>query len=127
MNNSLRILWLDDIRDPFDPNLRWVHDTMCVEKFNPGDTIVWCRTYDTFVDEVKDQMPDVVCFDHDLGDGKTGYDAAKWLIDYCLETGKLPPKVYSQSSNPVGRENILGLISNFKTFINTQCRGKNKN
>ena len=122
MNNSIRILWLDDIRNPFDPELRWVHDTMGVEKFNPGDTIVWCKTFEAFVDAVKDGMPDVICFDHDLGDGKTGYDAAKWLVDYCLETGKLPPAFYSQSSNPAGRDNILGLLNNFKAFIQAECK-----
>ena len=30
-------------------------------------------------------LPDFISFDHDLGEGKSGYDCAKFLIDYCLE------------------------------------------
>ena len=43
-----------------------------------------------------------VCFDHDLGDGETGYDVLCWA----LENNLLPSKVQLVTSNPVGRENM---------------------
>lgn len=122
MNNSRRIIWLDDIRNPFDPNIRWVSRTMNIRDLDEYLHIVWCKTFEEFVEEVQKSMPDAICFDHDLGDGKSGYDAAKWLVDYCLETGKLPPAFYCQSSNPAGRDNIMGLLNNFKAFIQDECK-----
>lgn len=108
------IIWVDDIRDPLN-NL----------KFNLKDIvkIFWCKTYDEFVKTLnKVKIPDSVYFDHDLGDTdnpegeKTGYDCAKYLIDFCIDNNIKLPKFYSQSDNGPGRENILKLLENYKRF-----------
>lgn len=67
-------------------------------------------------------MPLFVSFDHDLatdGSGKesTGYDCAKWLIEKCLNENLPFPDYMVHSMNPIGRENILGIIESFnKSF-----------
>lgn len=46
----------------------------------------------------------------------TGYDCAKWLIEYCIDNDLKLPLYSSQSANPVGRENILCLLNNYKKY-----------
>lgn len=59
-------------------------------------------------------MPDFISFDHDLGLGKTGFDCAKWLVEFCLDNQVLVPGFFVHSQNPVGKENIEGLLNNFR-------------
>ncbi len=61
-------------------------------------------------------LPDFISFDHDLGLGKTGYDCAKWLVEYCLDNKLQLPKFSVHSQNPVGKENIENLLNNFAKF-----------
>ncbi|MDP9961886.1 cyclic-phosphate processing receiver domain-containing protein [Chryseobacterium lathyri] len=67
-------------------------------------------------------LPEMISFDHDLADihylkpdsdeyaEKTGYECAKWLIEYCMDHYLDLPKFYCHSMNPVGKENILSLL-----------------
>ena len=104
-------LFLDDVRDP--------------NKFlNDLRTWVVVRNYDQFVDTITNKgLPDFVSFDHDLeishyginlGDIKqlerTGYDCAKWLIEYCMKTSQPLPNFQIHSMNPVGTINISQLL-----------------
>jgi len=127
------LLWLDDIRNPLEGD--WL-------KFSPIDppyTTVWVKSYSEFVQQIKKNgLPDAICFDHDLGMTaalearakglskrksrelkkleKTGYDCAKWLVEYCMDKNLPLPKYSSQSFNPIGRENILELLDNFLKY-----------
>ena len=123
------LLWLDDVRDPFQND--WLN-------FSPIGKLVdvtWVTNYQEFIDWIMIYgLPDAVCFDHDLSDlqafkssypemvediecnEKTGYDCAKWLVDYCINNNKSLPKYAIQSANPVGRENINSLLTNFNKF-----------
>lgn len=108
------LIWVDDIRDPkkyirFDSSA--IYD------------IIWCKSYDEFVTALNNVgKPDMVCFDHDLGDinnpegEKTGYDCAKYLIDFCIDNNIKLPKFYSQSDNGPGRVNIIKLLENYRDF-----------
>jgi hypothetical protein len=102
-------LFLDDIRD-----FGWVYPNE-----NPDEWIV-CRSYDQAVAIVMEQgWPSAVSFDHDLGDGSpSGYDFAKWLVDLDLTSGDMPDGFVFQihSANPVGRENIQGLMGSYISF-----------
>ena len=49
---------------------------------------------------------------------KTGYECAKWLIDYCIENNLECPMYVCHSMNPVGRDNILGVLDNFRKYQN---------
>ena len=113
---QLKKLYLDDVRNPN----------------SEGWDIV--RTYEDFVSWIEEKrLPDEVSFDHDLASiqydsqktqesfnyhEKTGYDAAKWLCEYCWTNGLPIPTWNVHSANPVGRDNIIQLIENFEKKLN---------
>ena len=64
----------------------------------------------------------LISFDHDFAcfrDGVefTGKTACEYLIDKCLETGKIFPDWYVHSDNTSGRQNIIGLILNYMKSV----------
>lgn len=79
------------------------------------------RNYDEFVDLInKYGLPKYISFDRDLGENETGYDCAKFLVEYCLDNNKKPIfEFYVHSQNPVGKENIKRLLNNFKRSYDT--------
>lgn len=132
-----RLLWLDDIRDPKDNMwLNW----LAKHEVNPSYyEITWVKNYDDFVKYIKfNGMPDVICFDHDLGEDVarervssgmskrqarikkretiSGYECAKWLVDLCIDKDIDLPMWRIQSANPVGAKNINSLLVNYAKF-----------
>lgn len=76
---------------------------------------VGVRSYGEFVGHIlTNDLPTFISFDHDLGEDKTGYDCAKWLVNYCLEYNLQLPNFVVHSQNPVGKQNIECLLRNFK-------------
>ena len=74
-------------------------------------------SYEEFVTYLeKKGLPDFISFDHDLGEGLSGYDCAKYLVEYCLGHQFPLPNYQVHSQNPVGKENIERLLKNFKTI-----------
>ena len=110
VNESHTLLWLDDERDP------------AVEKWHAWfpiqeSTVVWVKSYSAFVDWITEYgLPAAICFDHDLGDEKSGFDAAKWLTEYCLTQKGVLPAWSIQSANPIGKGNIVSLLNSFERF-----------
>jgi hypothetical protein len=120
-------LFLDDYRTPND-TYKYTHKKMYLET----DWII-VRSYDEFIKYIKNNgVPKIISFDHDLGDEhyelhlngddinydnyteKTGYDCAKWLINYILDEEKSPPQyIYIHSMNPAGSDNIKKIFENF--------------
>lgn len=103
------LLWLDDLRDPTE----WIPS-----RYN-GYEIVWAKNYDEFVNWINENgLPDAVSFDHDLGEEgeyeRSGYTAAKFLVEYCIDNDTPLPLYDCHSANPVGHDNIIGLLSNFE-------------
>jgi hypothetical protein len=113
-------IYLDDIRTPVDKD--WV--------------VV--RSYDEFVDKVNEvglENIESISLDHDLGisamrewhtnvynnytldynniEEKTGYDAAKWLVEQWMD-GKPICNVFTHSANAIGSANIMGYINNYR-------------
>ncbi|HUH26208.1 MAG TPA: cyclic-phosphate processing receiver domain-containing protein [Flavobacterium sp.] len=73
------------------------------------------RSYAEFVFYIQQNgLPDFISFDHDLGLEESGFDCAKWLVNYCLETNLRLPEFEVHSQNPVGKQNIESLLNNFK-------------
>lgn len=118
-------LFLDDERKIYD--VKWAQ--------LPYDDTEWltAKSYGQFVDIVMDLgLPEFVSFDHDLADyhykigsmeneasnygglrkdfnygrEKTGYDAAKWLVDYCVSHKLKFPKYIVHSLNEVAGKRI---------------------
>lgn len=78
---------------------------------------VGVRSYDEFVAYIrKHGLPDFISFDHDLGEAESGYDCAKWLVNYCIKHQKSLPDFAVHSQNPVGKENIETLLGNFREY-----------
>lgn len=114
------LLWLDDYRDPMEG--QWL--VFCPIKESDYE-VHWVKNYDQFTDWIlANGLPTGICFDHDLDpnqgltgleviDEKTGYDCAKWLVNYCIDNNKLLPLYNIQSANPAGKENIDRLLKNF--------------
>lgn len=121
-------LFLDDLRKPSE-----AFDYTKDSRFN---LLKWkkVRNYEEFVSIITekyldDQFPELVAFDHDLGTEhyisdddidyssfieKTGYDCAKWLIDFCIDKELKFPQYIVHSMNPVGKLNIINLIQNYQ-------------
>jgi hypothetical protein len=75
----------------------------------------------------KKTVPLMVSFDHDLADEhysfqsepipylkfieKTGYDCAKWLIDFCIQNGIDIPNYKVHTVNFVGEKNIVNVFN----------------
>ena len=98
-------LFLDDERFPADDGYDWV--------------IV--RTGEAAIKYVcENGFPSFVSFDHDLGDGITGKDVAKWLIERDLDHSDMPDDfdftVHSQ--NPVGAKNIEMTLGRYIRYRN---------
>lgn len=95
-------LFLDDERFPVDDGHQWI--------------IV--RTFDEAVSYVqKHGMPKYASFDHDLGDGKNGYDFVKWLVEQDLtQNGTIIKEdftFYTHSQNPIGVANINAYLQHY--------------
>lgn len=63
---------------------------------------------------------DEVWFDHDLGpvDCGTGYECAKYLVDFCMEHNMPLPEYHIQSANPVGSANIDSYLKSYLKSLN---------
>jgi hypothetical protein len=116
----MKYLFLDDERKPSDVTWvligdvgHWGAPWHVVRSFQ--EAICWVQT---------NGFPDVISFDHDLGinhyagnysDGQTGYDFAKWLIEYDMNTNSMPKhfRYTIHSMNPIGSKNIHELLAGY--------------
>ena len=120
-------LFLDDERYPQD--VKWV--TLPLASWD----IV--RNYDQFVDIItKRGLPDKISFDHDLCSEhyteyfrsiqenrqidyskfkeRTGFDCAKWIVNYCIDRRLQIPVYYVHSMNEIGKRNIISILESLK-------------
>lgn len=65
-------------------------------------------------------VPHHVNFDHDLGDGPSGYDFACWLVERDLDGHGFPESWAVHSQNPIGASNILGVMDRYQKFRTEQ-------
>jgi hypothetical protein len=107
------------------------------------------KNYEEFVEYIESYgIPELISLDHDLhlehtnyffDNGgfletpdplyanfkfKTGYDCAKYLIDYCNKTGKNLNTIIVHSQNPKGQINIYNLVTNYQIerYNKINCR-----
>ena len=91
----MKVLYIDDIRFP-----EYFHQI--------GAEITVARTYDEAIQYLGDEY-DVISLDHDLGEEKTGYDIAKYIVENQIDIGSF--KIHSM--NVVGRKNIYELLTHY--------------
>jgi len=60
---------------------------------------------------------EIISFDHDLGDGPTGYDIATTLEKMVRACGYCPMQLEVHSANPVGRRNIERVIDAIDRYL----------
>jgi len=130
-------LFLDDVRSPKDAiglvpdknnKFYWENDWDVVKDYN--EFVLYIETNGT---------PEFVSFDHDLGDTamdeyfrnvetkgtldydnikeKTGFDCAKFLVEYCMDENQPLPEYLVHSANPVGKKNIESYLENAKKHL----------
>lgn len=122
-------LYLDDFRDPRDSGY-YLNNPIY-------ETHQWVvvRNYDEFVKCVEENgVPEVISFDHDLAathydhqsnieydvfTEKTGYECAKWFINYIIDNKlELPKTILIHSMNPAGSTNIKSLFDSYVKSLN---------
>lgn len=132
-------LFLDDIRYPHECT-SYMHIRIGAEnpRYLEEDWII-ARSYEDFVGMIENTgLPSLVSFDHDLAmehydvdlfhdtqallranfEAKTGYDCAKWLVEYCKKAGNVQlPKIYIHSMNPAGSYNIRAELNKYEKFL----------
>ncbi len=129
---DVKRLFLDDIRRPNEVN-KYTNDDEYLEPW------LVVRNYDDFVIALKKHAGKLVTisYDHDLDQQhqrdylrqtyekaeedikleyeqykeKTGYDAAKFMLELYHELGLPLPRIKVHSMNPVGKQNIIQLIN----------------
>ena len=131
VNNNIKILWLDDQRDPNvyfkKPKLNsgaWVrnndfYQNNIFNQYTPN--FVWVKNLKEFSNYIiNNGLPQVISFDHDIkpkgfqGKHENGADCAQWLVSYCLENNLSLPQCFVHSANKSKRvnvENILGIFN----------------
>ena len=97
-------LWIDDERPAPDG---WVH----ARNRNEAVGII-----NTWFDQIKE-----ISFDHDLGEGKTGYDVATTLEAMVEQTGKCPMVLHVHSANPVGVKNIQAVFDSIYRIVSERA------
>lgn len=88
-------LFIDDIRMP--------------TKFDNFQMYV-ARTYNEAIVALQNQEFDIISFDHDIADTKTGYDIAKYIVENEI---KIKEGFKIHSANPVGVFNIRQLLTHY--------------
>lgn len=124
-------LFLDDNRQVYD--VKWI-------KLPNEYKWLVAKSYGEFVSFIMDLgLPEFVSFDHDLtethykvsikenyepgpvydyGPEKTGFNAVKWLVDYCMIHKKKFPKYAIHSLNGVAAERMENYIKKAKKDLN---------
>jgi len=127
-------LFLDDEREV--KHVKWID-------LPPYHWVV-VKSYDQFVSTIKERgIPSAVSFDHDLAEEhykeyhvandqkmlsfgtiryhvfkeKTGYEAAKWLAEHCIETKTPIPEYYVHTLNNIGKLNIISVLESAKKSL----------
>lgn len=114
-------LFLDDIRKPEDVFF-YTKNTIYLKE----DWII-LKNHDEFIKFViKNGMPKLISFDHDLGDEhyikpppykeKTGFETLKWVCNYAINNNVKLSKMLFHSANVIGRKNMITYYINFKKY-----------
>ena len=108
-----KYLFLDDLRNPYDCIVYMQRRGFDSKIY----TLPWeiVRSYTEFTDWIQQNgVPGIISFDHDLGEtDKSGFDCAKYLLNYCIDNKVKVPVYLIHSSNPVGAENIKSLLEGY--------------
>lgn len=102
-------LWLDDERDPSDPEIQ--------KRYGSNGTEIWVKSVDDAINCLQKGAVKHISFDNDLGEGqKEGRHLAAWIEEQAYFK-KIPSLEWNiHSENPNGRQEILMAMSNADRF-----------
>lgn len=95
-----RALLVDDIRN---------EDHIGLDTLHPTQDIIIVRNYEMGIVALQCMWPiDILYLDHDLGEGKDGYEIIKWLEEKAFFGAfhLIPKEMICVSNNPTGIEKI---------------------
>ena len=92
-------IWIDDMRDPPTD----IEANVYLHARNYFQAVNYIQRYSHYGYHI------TVDFDHDLGEGKNGYDVAKYIVEHNIQNLYF----YVHSMNPVGRANIIQLLTHY--------------
>lgn len=96
-------LWLDDERQPCREFVKLVDNYYVATSYE--DAIFYLANFS----EDQNYEDLFISFDHDLGEERTGYDLAKFIVEYEIKIGGFD----IHSMNPVGAFNIKQLLTHY--------------
>jgi hypothetical protein len=106
-------LFIDDERNPIDVTWgSWQDQAL----YRDGEWLIARNWLDVLEIVVSLGFPQMISFDHDLGDGEiTGYEIAQKLANMVMDGVEMPSgfEFRVHSKNPVGGENICRYMENF--------------
>ena len=110
------IIWLDDLRDPKDPQwAAWIAATGVA-----AERVIWVKDYEEFLcvfhKVARTGELTAVCFDNDLGVGREGRHAFTWMEEQ-VRLGDLAPfGLYAQTANPAARQELIAGFGSLRRF-----------
>ena len=107
------VIFLDDFRKPnkyVNMNINRVYQAYSYKDF----VYLLNKLYNKY------NRIDEIWFDHDLGDVNdgTGYDCAKYLVQFCEDNNIKLPEYHIQSANQVGKLNIDSYLKSYIKSLN---------
>lgn len=91
-------IWLDDVRSI------------------PEGYDYWAKTAEDCIRKLESEGVSFVSFDHDLGNGKSGYDVAKVIEEMAATNFCKAIEWEIHSANPVGRKDITLAMKSAERF-----------
>lgn len=95
-DSDMNKLWIDDIREP------------------PDDSWMVARNAKSALMTIALYKPDIISFDHDLGEEWTGYDIATVILNMVYSGMYDCPEYHVHSANPIGATNIRSCMAQAK-------------
>lgn len=97
-------IWLDDERKISEKWTIIAEDNIDFILFRTGEDLIdWYKVIGNKYDKI------FISLDHDLGNGLSGYDVAKYIVEHQL----LLTGFTVHSMNPVGVKNIIDLLTHY--------------
>lgn len=106
----------------------WLNNTINAleydwSKFNTTRTnveVIRIHNYDEFENYIiANGLPEGICFDHDLGGEKTGFDCTRFLTRYCMNYALPLPQYAFQLSDPHGQISMELILQRYEHFYDT--------
>lgn len=99
---NITILFVDD-----DQNR---HDLIRKVFFFSGFSVVHTTTADNAILLIQERSFDIICLDHDMGEGKNGKDVAKVVAMSAVDQSKFPMFVWIHSWNIVAAREMQSIL-----------------